>query len=134
MEDKRKAKTVKYTVVESDDVVAALFLRTGMPIMAHVVINPDWRVFNALIGCEIASMADTKVPGLHLWIDDVGAVSGEKRINSMASVIAGQPIWGDALLIGLNDIGETRSVTEEEAFSAVEIIANAIDRRLNEDR
>ena len=134
MEDEQETEAVRFTVLESDETVGALFLRTGMPSPVHVLLTADWRSYNTLIGCECATMAGTKVPGLHLWIDDMGAVSGEKRVNALATVIAGQPIWGDALLLGVDETGNTRSVTRAEVFSVGEIIARSIERGRNDDR
>lgn len=114
-------------VQEAAEGAGLLFLRTRSIEPVHVIVARDWRAYNAMIGCEYADTARTKIDGLHLWVDDVGAVSGEKMVNAMASVLAGQAIYGDALVMALDHEGVTRQITVAETVSVMEMIAKAVD-------
>lgn len=120
----------KAVVQEAAEGAGLLFLRVGSAEPVHVIVARDWRAYNALIGCEYADTARTKVEGLHLWVDDVGMVSG-KRPNAMATVLAGQPIFGDAMVMALDHEGMTRPITVAETVSVMEIIAKAVDNGRN---
>lgn len=121
----------KAVVQEAAEGAGLLFLRVGSAEPVHVIVARDWRAYNAMIGCEYADTARTTISGLHLWVDDVGAISGEKQTNAMASVLAGQAIYGDALVMALDHEGMTRPITVAETVSVMEIIAKAVDNGRN---
>jgi hypothetical protein len=121
----------KAVVREAAEGAGLLFLRVGSVEPVHVTVARDWQAYNAMIGCEYADTASTTIAGLHLWVDDVGAVSGEKMVNAMASVLAGQAIYGDALVMALDHEGMTRPITVAETVSVMEIIAKAVDNARN---
>ena len=47
----------------------------------------------------------------HLWVDDVGAISGRK---SPCFVFGGQPLFGSLLFTGLDEMGDIQSLTDQE--------------------
>ena len=47
----------------------------------------------------------------HLWVDDMGAISGKK---SPCFVFGGQPLFGSLLFTGLDEVGDIQSLTDQE--------------------
>lgn len=47
----------------------------------------------------------------HLWVDDMGAISGQK---SPCFAFGGQPLFGSLLFTGLDEMGDIQSLTDQE--------------------
>lgn len=105
-----------------------LFLNTDGDMPACIRCAGDYRAFNALIGAgigDVVRLGRVAPPGgvaskgrVFLWVDDEGLLRS-RMVNRMATRLAGRPIVGDALLLGENDDGETRSLEDYEMLEMV---------------
>ena len=88
--------------------VFALFIPANMeqPIRVVPLISDNpLRDMYSLIGCEyverIGNLPSTDAP-VALWVDEEGALK-QNPMNTRASIIAGIPLMGDAILAGHED-------------------------------
>lgn len=99
----------------SNDNKRFLLLKAGShSVEAVSVDNPGYESFNRAIGADWGSVVhcvalsnvfgkpvglNTAHTNIDLWIDDEGALSDKRVMNDIASLFAGQVIYGDALVM-----------------------------------
>lgn len=60
----------------------------------------------------------------HLWVDDVGAISGRK---SPCFMFGGQPLFGSLLFTGLDETGDIQSLTDREELILRTILSQFLE-------
>jgi hypothetical protein len=100
----------------------------GQPIRVVPLISDNpLRDMYSLIGCEyvecLTRLASTDAP-VALWVDEEGAIK-PNTMNTRASIIAGIPLMGDAILAGHEDgnIVTLRMDCPAQFMSQVEALA-----------
>lgn len=111
------------------EIVGILNARSGLPVFVSMV--SDYLTFNAAIGAEYGEIVPVVGVGasqrLFLWVDDSGAIQSPPRmLNPAASVLAGQAIRGDALILATEG-GETVSIGSAAASALVSALVSAVD-------
>lgn len=81
-----------------------------------------------VIDCEWVDKVTVPIyPGLEVdvWFDDEGMIRGRK-VNPIASALAGVPICGNVVIAGFDREGNTVMMTQDEALAVIERVGNAI--------
>lgn len=95
---------------------------SGMPILSldlprgyqslNEAIAARWGTSVSVRVPEVAKSATRSRLSVDLWCDDEGLMGAEPIVNARASMLAGQMIVGDALVLTVNAEGETVSVPD----------------------
>lgn len=111
------------------DGLRVLFLRCDSRVPVCMLIPPHYSVFNATIGASVGTIvqcmkAKSGQDTLDLWVDDEGLIgpNAPRSLNASASMIAGQPIFGDALLMSHDRDGSPVDLPQDVILIVVEEI------------
>jgi len=115
------------------DGLRVLFLRCEVRLPACIQVPPHHSFYNAIIGAKVGTIVQclTQKSGqdtLDLWVDDEALIgpNGPKPLNFSASAIAGQPIFGDALLMTHGQDGNPYDLPHALIFVLVEELLEVV--------
>lgn len=86
----------------SNEIAVAVIPANVFEAVSVKVISPSLSSMYPVIGCSLVERV--QVAGIKeatLWVDEEGICNG-KPLNLRASIIAGQPLFGDAIMAGDN--------------------------------